>query len=62
MKYSVSGNPAKGYSVAKVEGYGKVDSGYPTYYGFKVAEGFSSPEEAFAWAKQQDWDKDWGRK
>lgn len=59
MKYAVSGSPAKGYSVAKVIGYGKVDSGYPAPYGFKVAEGFASAEEAYAWAKQQDWDKEW---
>lgn len=62
MKYAVSGSPSGGYKVSKIEGYGKVDSGYPAPYGFVVAEGFASAEEARAWAKQQDWDKEWGKK
>lgn len=51
MEYGVSGTPSSGYTVSKNEGWGRVDSGYPTFWGTKVAEGFATADEAYAWAK-----------
>ena len=54
MKTSVSGTKATGFYVSVVEGWGKVDSGFPTFWGTKVAEGFATAAEAFAWAEEYE--------
>lgn len=52
MKTAVIGSAAAGFSVIKVEGFGRIDSGFPTYWGSKIATEFASFAEAKEWAKQ----------
>jgi hypothetical protein len=52
MKTAVIGSAAAGFSVIKVEGFGRIDSGFPTFFGSKIATGFATFAEAKAWAKQ----------
>jgi len=50
MDTAVIGSASSGFSVITVEGWGRIDSGYPTFWGSPVASGFATAEEAFAWA------------
>jgi len=52
MKTAVIGSAAAGFSVIKVEGFGRIDSGFPTYWGSKIATKFATFAEAKAWAKE----------
>lgn len=54
MKTTVSGTKTSGFSVSVVEGWGKIDSGYPTFWGTTVATGFTTAKEAFAWAAEYE--------
>lgn len=52
MKTTVIGTKSSGFSVSVIEGWGKIDGGYPAFWGSTVATGFATAEEAFAWAAE----------
>lgn len=54
MKTYVSGTKASGFYVCVYEGWGKVGSGYPAFRGTKIATGFATAEEAYAWAAEYE--------